>query len=458
MTLRFDPCCDEPIVRLLGNALSEYELAEFEQHLEHCSHCTERLAMLSADDDFWNDTHSFLSSVDQLPALDAPTISYVVNATNTHELPDLATSDIPLQPTDDPQMLGRFGGYEICGVIGRGGMGVVLKGWDRSLDRFVAIKVLSPTFSHQSAARQRFAREAKAAAAVVHDNVVAIFGVDHCQGLPYLVMPYIKGESLERRINREAPLAVEEILEISVQIARGLQAAHDQGVIHRDIKPANILLPQSVSRVLITDFGLARAANDATLTQSGTVAGTPAYMSPEQARGDSVDASSDLFSLGSVMYAMVCGYPPFRAESSYGILRRIIDEPHRPLQQIRTDIPRWFHAIVNRLLAKKPYNRFATAAELAEHLELCLAHVRQPTANPLPKMQTTRRRWLAAATVIALAISAIAAWNQIIDRPETRATTGLIANSSNETVWSDIDDELGQLEILLNQIDKELGE
>lgn len=458
MTLQSQSCCESSIARLLDNTLDEHELAAMEQHLEHCSQCADRLTQLSADPSFWNDTQRFLSSVDELPVLAAATHDFSLDA-GEDDTPRIAASDIPLQPTDDPQMLGRFGGCEICGIVGRGGMGVVLKGWDRSLDRFVAIKVLSPTYAHQPAARQRFAREAKAAAAVVHDNVVAIFGVDRCNDLPYLVMPYVKGESLQKRIDREAPLSLEAILEISVQMARGLQAAHDQGVIHRDIKPANILLPQSVSRVLITDFGLARAADDATLTHSGTIAGTPAYMSPEQARGDVVDARTDLFSLGCVIYAMATGHPPFRAESSYGILRRIIDDAHQPLNQARSDLPRWFARIVDQLLAKQPAQRFASAAVLAEHLEACLAHLRQPTINPLPVLASRRSdaglRWLylgiALAIVAAICVQLIFRWSPIAN---SSATT----HSLNDETWADVDAELDQLDRFLNQIEQEYEE
>lgn len=458
MTLQSQSCSQSSIARLLDNTLDEHELAAMEQHLEHCSQCADRLTQLSADQSFWNDTQRFLSSVDELPALAAVTHDFSIDV-GGDDTPRDAASDIPLQPTDDPQMLGRFGGYEISGIIGRGGMGVVLKGWDRSLDRFVAIKVLSPTYAHQPAARQRFAREAKAAAAVVHDNVVAIFGVERCNDLPYLVMPYVKGESLQKRIDREAPLSLEAILEISVQIARGLQAAHDQGVIHRDIKPANILLPQSVSRVLITDFGLARAADDATLTHSGTIAGTPAYMSPEQARGDAVDARTDLFSLGCVIYAMATGHPPFRAESSYGILRRIIDDAHRPLNQECSDLPRWFARIVDQLLAKQPAQRFASAAVLAEHLEACLAHLRQPTINPLPVLASQRSdaglRWLylgiALAIVAAICIQLIFRWSPIAS---STATT----HSINDDTWAEVDAELDQLDRFLKQIEQEYEE
>src|SRR5262249_23305682 len=153
------------------------------------------------------------------------------------------------------------------------------------------------------AARRRFAREAKAAAAVVHDNVVPIHHVDTASGLPYLVMQYVPGPSLQQRLDASGPLELEEILRIGMQTAEGLAAAHAQGIVHRDVKPANILLENGVERVRLTDFGLARTVDDATQTQSGLLAGTPAYMAPEQARGEALDHRADLFSLGSVLYA-----------------------------------------------------------------------------------------------------------------------------------------------------------
>src|SRR5262249_29409220 len=151
---------------------------------------------------------------------------------------------------------------------------------------------------------QRFTREAQAAAAVSHDHIVTIHAVEEASGLPYLVMQLVAGMSLQERLDREGPMELPEILRIGLQTASGLAAAHAQGLVHRDIKPANILLENGVERVKITDFGLARAAADASLTQEGVVAGTPHYMSPEQARGEAIDQRSDLFSLGSVLYAM----------------------------------------------------------------------------------------------------------------------------------------------------------
>ncbi|MGB5336820.1 MAG: protein kinase, partial [Woeseiaceae bacterium] len=263
-------------------------------------------------------------------------------------------------------------------------MGVVLKGHDRSLDRTIAIKVLAPHLASNGAARQRFSREAKAAAAVLHPNVIAIHSVSNGGELPYLVMPYIRGASLQKRIDTEGPLPLGDILRIGAQIASGLASAHAQGLVHRDIKPANIMLEDGVERVAITDFGLARAVDDSTMTRSGVIAGTPQYMSPEQSRGESIDRPSDLFSLGSVLYTMCTGRPPFRAETSYGVLRRITDNEPRPIREINPDIPDWLCAIIAKLMAKHPQDRCASADEVAELLEECLAHVQQPTTVPLP--------------------------------------------------------------------------
>src|SRR5205807_9225669 len=162
-----------------------------------------------------------------------------------------------------------------------------------------------------------------------HEHVVAIHAVDEVKGLPYLVMAYVPGLSLQERLDRDGPLELAEILRIGMQTAAGLTAAHSQGVIHRDIKPANILLENGVERVKITDFGLARIVDDASLTQSGVLAGTPQYMAPEQARGEAQDQRVDLFSLGSVLYALCTGWPTFRADNTMAGLRRVTDDmPH----------------------------------------------------------------------------------------------------------------------------------
>ena len=284
-----------------------------------------------------------------------------------------------------PGHMGSLGPYQILEVIGRGGMGVVLKGSDPALARVVAIKVLAPELSFLGSARLRFAREARAAASVAHDHVVAIHAVDSWKGLPYLVMQYVPGKSLQARIERDGPLAVREVLRIGMQVASGLAAAHAQGLVHRDIKPANILLENGIERVKITDFGLARAADDASISQSGVAAGTPHYMAPEQARCEPIDPRVDLFGLGGVMYAMCTGHPPFRAETAMAVLRRVCEDTPRSIRADHPEVPAWLEAIIAKLLAKDPAARFQTAAEVAELLGQCLVYLERPTdAPPFP--------------------------------------------------------------------------
>jgi tRNA A-37 threonylcarbamoyl transferase component Bud32 len=289
-----------------------------------------------------------------------------------------------LAPADAPGQLGKLGHYAVLEIVGRGGMGVVLKAFDPKLHRLVAIKLMAPHLAASGAARRRFEREARAVAAVRNEHVVAIHGVEADGPAPHLVMEFVGGVSLQDRLDRSGPFGVKEILRIGMQAACGLAAAHAQGLVHRDIKPANILLENGVERVKITDFGLARAADDATLTQSGVITGTPNYMSPEQAAGSTVDARSDLFSLGCVLYALCSGHPPFRAETPLAVLRRVCDDLPRPVREVNPDIPDWLDAIVRKLLVKNPADRFQSAAEVAELLGQHLAHLQQPHATPLP--------------------------------------------------------------------------
>ncbi len=244
--------------------------------------------------------------------------------------------------------------------------------------------ILAPHLALSAAARKRFGREAQATAAVVNPHVMAIHAVAANAKLPYLVMPFVACESLQQRLDRQGPLDVKDVLRIGLQAASGLAAAHAQGLVHRDVKPANILLETSVDRVMLTDFGLARAIDDAALTRTGIIAGTPQYMSPEQASGDAIDHRSDLFSLGSVLYAMCTGRPPFRAETTFGVLRRIRETPPRAIREINADIPEWLERIVLKLLSKESTDRIATATEVATLLEQCLAHIQQPTTVALP--------------------------------------------------------------------------
>ena len=289
-----------------------------------------------------------------------------------------------LRPADRTGLLGLLGGYEVQEVVGAGGMGVVLKAYETALRRLVAIKVLAPALAGSAAARRRFTREAQAAAAVSHDHIVPVFGVHEEGGVPYLVMQYVVGESLQHRLDRLGALDLTEIIRIGQQTATGLAAAHAQGLIHRDIKPANLLLENGLDRVKITDFGLARMVDDVQLTQTGVIAGTPEYMSPEQARGEALDTRADLFSLGGVMYAMCTGVPPFRAASAVALLRMVSDQEPAPIRSLNPDIPDWLELLIDRLLAKDPADRIPSAAQVAELLQGYLAHLEQPEMPPPP--------------------------------------------------------------------------
>ncbi len=385
--------CDARLLqRSLDDGLSELQEEALTEHLSSCEGCRRSLERLAAQEPRWQLIRNALRDESHAghgesggraatPA-DDETIWYGPRQHYASSPADFAVDflDAPTRP----ESLGRLGDIDVLEVIGHGGMGIVLKGFQTALNRPVAVKVLSPHLATSGAARQRFAREAQAAAAIVHPNVMPIFTVDGSGKLPYLVMPYINGHSLQERIDQHGALETVDVLRIGLQVARGLAAAHTQGLVHRDVKPANILLERGVDRVLLTDFGLARAADDASLTRTGFIAGTPQYMSPEQARGDSIDARSDLFSLGSVLYTMCTGRPPFRADSSYGVLRRITDNVPRPIVDCQPTVPAWLASLVDRLLAKRAEDRYQSADRVAEILEQCLAHWQQPTHVAVP--------------------------------------------------------------------------
>ncbi|HLW67657.1 MAG TPA: protein kinase [Gemmataceae bacterium] len=418
------PSCPDPtqLRKLLDGNLAPEEQAVLSQHVDACPRCQAALEQMSAGRESWNDIARQLAEPQEAaePGL--------VNAINQLEAEadrsettaePAAHADAKLEFLDPPQKpgeIGRFGDYEILELVGRGGMGIVLKAFDPELRRIVAIKVMSPLLANTATARARFRREAQAAAAVTHDHIVTIHAVKEAKGLPYLVMQYIAGRSLQQRIDDCGAMELKEILRIGMQAASGLAAAHAQGLVHRDIKPANILLENGIERVKITDFGLARATDDARVTQSGIVTGTPQYMSPEQASGKSVDHRADLFSLGGVLYAMCTGYAPFRASSSMAVLKKVCDETPRPVQQLNSEIPDWLVAIVEKLMAKNPNDRFQSAQEVASLLGQHLAHMQQPAvfpeppgvARPVPKKKRRSAPW-AIIVVVGLVLMAACA-------------------------------------------------
>ena len=388
-------CPNDSLSMLIRDELPPKESANVLTHLEECSTCQCELETLTADVTWWERTTRNLSNVEldklgQLPKPN-PTASSVevLLEVDRPELSIQALSTM-LDPPAHPEMLGRIDEFDIEEKIGQGGMGVVFRGFDRSLNRPVAIKVMAPHLGANGVARKRFAREAQAAAAVVHPHVVPIYRVNSSPERPYIVMALVDGLSLQDKVSLNGPFEALDVIRISIQMADGLAAAHRQGLIHRDMKPANILMERDVSRVMITDFGLARAVDDIAMTQSGCMAGTPNYMSPEQVTDQDIDHRSDLFGLGGVMYFMATGREPFRSESAFAVINKVIRETPNSARSVNAEIPETLDRIIARLLEKNPADRIQSADELHQLLTEYLAHLQDPKRHAEPLVKATR--------------------------------------------------------------------
>jgi serine/threonine protein kinase len=296
-----------------------------------------------------------------------------------------------LRPPQGPSEIGRLGNYRVLKLLGSGAMGLVFQAEDVTLKRQVALKTMKKTQAALEVNKQRFLREAQAAAAIEHDHIVTIYQVDEDRGVPYLAMKLLLGETLEDRLNREGKLPAEEILRIGQEIAEGLAEAHERGLIHRDVKPANIWLEEGRDRVKIVDFGLALACHDETmlpgdniplgqalardsdarLTQTNFMVGTPMYMSPEQADAiPDVDHRCDLFSLGGVLYRMATGELPFPGKTTKVVLNALAHKTPRAPIEMNPELPQALSDLIMRLLSKKrderPRNARVVVAALAE--------------------------------------------------------------------------------------------
>jgi eukaryotic-like serine/threonine-protein kinase len=431
-------CCnhisDGQLRVLLYDQEDSLETIEISQHVEACETCQIRLAEMVNDTSVEQEASQLLSGHLDLLAGSLENEPSSSNASNDDVDAESHFDQQLLQPPSHPEMLGRIGRYEVERRIGSGGMGVVFKAFDTELNRPVAVKVLAPHLARNGAARQRFSRESRAAAAVVHEHVVAIHNVDSNAEYPYLVMQYVAGESLQSRVDREGPQSVERILRIGIQAALGLSAAHQQGIVHRDIKPANILLEDGVDRLLITDFGLARTVDDASLTHTGVVAGTPSYMSPEQASGDDVDLRTDLFSLGSVLYFVATGHPPFRAERAMGVLNKICHHRHRPVWQVNAQVPDALSFVIDRLLEKRPAKRFSDASSVAHALTRILQQLqgRRPSLTSKLKSWSTRnQRTICVAALMLAASTGLLAWSTLSKLDNSSQSIGALGEKQN---------------------------
>jgi serine/threonine protein kinase/Leucine-rich repeat (LRR) protein len=285
-------------------------------------------------------------------------------------------------PPAAPGEVGTLGHYRVVKELGRGGMGAVYAAIDTRLDRRLALKVMLPEFAADAVAKERFLREASAAAKISHDNVVTVFETDERQGVPYIAMQFLEGYPLDDYLKKKGTPTVPQVLRIAAEAAAGLAAAHKLGLVHRDIKPGNLWLEAPHGRVKVLDFGLAKPVNaDCELTRSGAVVGTPAYMSPEQARGEKVDHRTDLFSLGAVLYRLCTGKLPFQGPTTMAVLMALGTEEPPPVRALNPAVPEPLAALIHQLLSKKAETRPQSAEEVVKRLRAISQELTAPRAH-----------------------------------------------------------------------------
>ncbi|MEY3212241.1 MAG: hypothetical protein RIT28_2722, partial [Pseudomonadota bacterium] len=346
----------------------------------------------------------------------------------TYEDPD--DSSAPNTTTPRPagpfSALPRLGRYELRGQLGAGGMGVVYRAWDPDLDRYVALKALHPHISRTPGHRERFLREARAVAKLEHPGIVRIYDIGEADDKVFFTMQLVEGASLDRRL-REGPLPALEAARIAEGLARALHAAHQQGLVHRDIKPHNVLLLDGETP-LLTDFGLVKSvkATSGHMTQQGQILGTPAYMSPEQARGETLDHRCDIYALGAVLYEMLSGRPPYTGGTAMQVVGQVMSSEPTPLG---AEVPEALREICAKAMARDPEDRTADAGQLADDLARFVAGrslVVEPTppppsVAPVVPPPARRSRGLALALGLTLSLGALWGWQQL------RATDRLAA-------------------------------
>ena len=360
---------------LLAEILLPPESEELAAHIDTCRVCQTNLDFRNRDDSLAKGLRRLEQPEPTPPLLTEATVAY-------RQKP----SDEEVPPGDERAGLpDALGPYPVRALLGEGGMGRVYLADDPLLRRPVAVKVMRPQLADHPEARERFLREARAAAAVRSDHVVIIHHVGEADGAPYLAMELLEGETLEARLRREGRLSNAEVVRIGRESALGLMAAHAKGLVHRDVKPANIWLedrPGCPARVKILDFGLAKPGEtDVALTGSGLIAGTPQYMAPEQARGETVDARADLFALGCVLYRITTGRPPFQGPSVTAVLTAVAVDTPPPPRSLNPELPPALSHLIVRLLEKDPANRPSSASEVVSELDRLGRESSPPTSR-----------------------------------------------------------------------------
>jgi len=290
--------------------------------------------------------------------------------------------------------------YEIAEELGRGGMGIVYRAVDNKLKRTIALKFLPSEWTYDLQAKERFVREAQAAAALDHPNICTVHEIDEAEGRMFISMAFVEGESLKTRIER-GPLKLGEVMDSGLQVAEGLKEAHKKGIVHRDIKAANIMVTEK-GQAKIMDFGLARMSGRALLTREGTTMGTVAYMSPEQARGEDVDHRSDIWSLGVVLYEMLSGQLPFKGEHDQTVIHGILKEQPRPIAELRPEVPKPLQELVGKALEKNRDRRYQSMDDLFNDLR-SLSEGIEPEGIRIRRRRAKLLKWRRTAVYAGLA-------------------------------------------------------
>ncbi len=315
-------------------------------------------------------------------------------------------------------------GITLVRQIGQGGMGVVYEGLDDALGRRVAVKFIQPMRAASPEAQERLIREAKATAALHHDNIVTIHSIQSIDGTPALVQQFVDGPTLQEVLDSEGALPIDRCVDLAKQLAKGLAAAHRAGIIHRDLKPGNVLIDKQAGIARLADFGMAKHLAELHLSSPDVVSGTPAYMSPEQTRGEPTDGRSDLFSLGSILFAAIAGQPPFRGDDPFIVMDQVRSAPPPALTKLRPDSPAWLNAIVEKLLAKTPDDRIASAEELLQLLE--------PSTKPRSNVTSMRSVALVSLCVLALGVCTFVWWPRAKSQP---SATPKAATETSPMIW-----------------------
>ena len=331
-----------------------------------------------------------------------PTLTALIDRVSGTPLPESASPGEDswrevLTPVEgDDSILGMIGDYEVIELIAMGGMGIVFKARDPELDRLAAIKVLSPELSANATARKRFLREARASAKLEHDNILPIYGV-YDEAIPYFAMRFAPGGTLQEKLDQGETFDLESLKSITVQVASALKVSHENGIVHRDIKPGNILFDEENGQIWVCDFGIALSKDDPSLTYAGSIAGTPKYMSPEQAAGATLDGRSDLYSLGAVLYRCASGRALRTGGTTASVLGELATDGKTKIEFAGRMFPRYFCRLLTNLIAHDPLDRPATAD--------LVVHAIEDEFSPRPKRTARRRKSALIFTLVSCALA-----------------------------------------------------